>query len=295
MRNFNITPMANAPWQTVANHFYYRKAILEYYDSSFNLIERKEFDVLPDNRFLFHGMDLDTLYVSFDDRYEIIINEDFILKESNGKFIYVPKNSGHPVSQLQINKEIVSKINSLSNDLIPSFLTYQLKKYRGKKEILNTWKAEFGSDGNFLDILNNWHNADKQKIALDWVNSRIRKSNLRKLTPLRDIPLMELFKSEDLFNSAINKLKEGGLISYSQFTGRYVWLGKGQDLAVLGEVLHKGGYFKYWIEYQDRRNSLVKFFSVAGMKGYSDRTFQKSTIEEVYNLKRSQFRFLRPS
>ncbi len=287
--------MARTRGQTVAKHFYYRKAILEYYDSSLNLIERKEFDVLPDNRFLFHGMDLDTLYVSFDDRYEIIINEDFILKESNGKFIYVPKSSGQPVSQLQINKEIVSKINSLSNDLIPSFLTYQLKKYKGKKEILKTWKAEFETDSNFLDFLNNWHNADKQKIALDWVNSRIRKSNLRKLTPSRDIPFMELFKSEDLFNSVINKLNEGGFISYSQFTGKYVWLGKGQDLAVLGEVLHKGGYFKYWIEYQDRRNSLVKFFSVAGMKGYSDRTFQKSTIEEVYTLKRSQFRFLRPN
>ena len=186
MRNFNVNPMTRTRGQTVAKHFYYRKAILEYYDSSFNLIERKEFDVLPDNRFLFHGMDLDTLYVSFDDRYEIIINEDFILKESNGKFIYVPKNSGHPVSQLQINKEIVSKINSLSNDLIPSFLTYQLKKYKGKMEILKTWKAEFESDRNFFDSLNNWSNTDKQKIALDWVNSRIRKSNLRKLTPSRE-------------------------------------------------------------------------------------------------------------
>ena len=239
-------------------------------------------------------MDLDTLYVSFDDRYEIILNEDFILKESNGKFIYVPKSSGHLVSQLQINKEIVSKINSLSNDLIPSFLTYQLKKYKGKKEILKTWKAEFETDSNFLDFLNNWHNADKQKIALDWVNSRIRKSNLRKLTPSRDIPLMELFKSEELFDSVMRKLVDKDYTEYVQFTGRYRWLRKGQDLAVFGEVLQVRDYLKEWYDYQERHNALTKFFSVIGEKGYSERTFQESTINEVLELKIGQFSFLRP-
>jgi hypothetical protein len=287
--------MANAPWQTVAKHFYYRKAILEYYDSSFNLIERREFDVLPDNRFLFHGMDLDTLYVSFDNRYEIIIHEEFILKESEGKFIYVPKNTGIPVSQIQIDKEITSKILSLSNNLIPNFLTYQLRKYPRKKEVLKNWRVEFEKESNFFDTTNNWLYSDKQKIALDWINIRIRKSDRRKLTPPKDIPLETMFKSKDLLDSTISKLEEKGFIKYSQFTGRYEWSKKGQDLAVLGEVLQKGEYFKDWIEYQDRRNSLVRFFSVAGMKGYSYRTFQKSTIEEVYNLKRSQFRFLRPN
>lgn len=292
--------MTRTRGQTVAKHFYHRKAILEYYDSSFNLIERKEFDVLPDNRFLFHGVDLDTLYVSFDDRYEIIIYEEFTLKESEGKFIYVSKNTGNPVSQSQIDKEITSKIISLSDNLIPKFLTYQLKKYQTKKEILKSWKAEFEKDCNFFDRTNNWLYRDKQKIALDWVKIRIRKSDRRRLNPSKDIPLEALFKSKKLFDSIIEKLEERDFISYSQFTGRYVWLRKGQDLAVLGKVLEERDYFKKSknntkIPYQDKRNSLLKFFSVAGQRGYSERTFQQSEIETVSTTKKGQFSFIRPA
>ena len=286
--------MAKTPEQTIAKHFFYRKAILEYYNSSLELIDRKEFDIIPDNRFLFHGLDLDTLYVSFDERYEIVIYEDFTIKETDGNFIYVCKRNNEPVTQSQINHEIVSKLNSISVDLIPGFLTYQLKKYGRKMGILKEWKQVFENKGNFHDITNNWHNDDKQKAALKWLYDRIRKSDRRVLAPPKDIPLQELFKTEELLKSVLRRLEEKNVVEYLPFTGRYLWLLKGQDLAVFGEVLQKSGYLKDWTDYQIRRNALRKFFSVAGKKGYSKRTFQNSSIEDWYELKKKQFSFIRP-
>jgi hypothetical protein len=81
--------------------FSHRKAILEYYDSSNKLLGREEFNIEPENRFLFFGLNLDELYVSYDDNYEIIIYENFGLKEINGKYYYVAKNG-----QIQIMKKL---------------------------------------------------------------------------------------------------------------------------------------------------------------------------------------------
>jgi hypothetical protein len=286
--------MPQEKFNHTAKHFFHRKAIIEYYDSSFILLDRKEYKIEKENRFLFHGLDLDQLYVSYHDEYEIIIFENFDFKEINGIYHYVSAQTGLPLSQSVIDKEIINKCNWFNADRIPKFLAYQLKKYPNKKERLKHWIKLIDDEGNFFDPVNSWYNRQAQHAAKEWVNSRIRKSNLRSYQPSRDILLDEIFESPDLLQSVITKLTEHGFTDYNSFQGRHCWLKGGQDLAVLGEILQQNKYYYDWVDYPIRYNALTKYFNVRGNKGFGERTFRKSTIEEVYVLKKGQFSFIRP-
>ncbi|NLO00782.1 MAG: hypothetical protein GX126_00490 [Bacteroidales bacterium] len=277
----------------IGKHFFHRKAIIEYYDVSNKLLGRDEFIVEPENRFLFFGLHLDELYVSYDDNYEIFIYENFDLKEIEGKYYYVPDKTGNLIEQDIIDKEIIKKLYLISSENIPKYLYYQIKKYRDRKGRLKEWKKLIEDNTNFYNNTNSWQNY-KQKIALEWINTRIRKKNLRDYRPQKDISLNELFISPEQLQSVIEKLIEKGYVRYYPFEGRYKWLSKGQDLAVFGEILQKKNYFKDWIDYPIRYNALTKYFGVRGKHRFSERTFRKATIEEVYYLKSGQFSFIRP-
>jgi len=291
---FNRSEMKPMEYHHTGNHFFHRKAIIEYYDFSNNLQGREEFNVEPENRFLFFGLNLDELYVSYDENYEIINYEKFDLKEINGKYYYVLEKTGEPVDQDIIDNEVIKKLNVFYPQRIPKFLYYQLKKYQNRKSRLKEWKKLIEDKTNFYDDTNKWQNDEAQKAALEWVNNRIRKSNLREYKPKKDIQLNELFKSSDLLQSVITKLIDKQYAKYDPFQGRYNWLSRGQDLAVMGEVLQKRNYFNDWIDYHIRYNALTKYFNVRGKQGFGERTFRKATIEEVYNLKKGQFSFIRP-
>ncbi len=118
--------MTPEKYNHTARHFLHRKAIIEYYDSLNHLIDRKEFKIDPENRFLFHGLDLDELYVSFHDEFEIIIYENFDFKEINGAYRYVSEQKGLPISQSVIDKEIINRCNWFNTERIPKFLRFPL-------------------------------------------------------------------------------------------------------------------------------------------------------------------------
>ncbi len=277
-----------------AKHFSHTKAIIEYYDPSNILLHREEFNIEPEKRFLFQGLELDQLYVSYWEEYEIIIYEDFCIREIDGKNFYVLERTNEHIPQIDIDHEITRRLNRLPPSKIPKFLTYQIKKYPNKKVQLVRWKEHFKEKSNFVEPINNWHNIDAQQLALKWVKSRIRKINLRTYHPDKDIPLGDLFISPERLESVLTRLAEKRIIDYNHFLGRFEWLMKGQDLAVLGELFQQYSFYKDWVDYPVRHNALTKFFNVRGKKGFSDRTFRKSTIEEMYYSKKGQFAFIRP-
>lgn len=286
--------MKKQKYRHTAKHFSHKKAIIEYYDTSYNLLRREELNIEPERRFLFHALELDQLYVSYWEEYEIIIYKEFCIREIDERNFYVLKESNSPVPQSEIDVEIMRNLNRLPINKIPNFLTYQLKKYTNRKVQLKRWKELFRDNDNFVEPMNQWHNIDAQKAALRWVDSRIRKSNLRTYQPNKDIPLEDMFISPERLESVLKRLAENDFIDYNHFMGRFEWLRKGQDLAVLGEVLQQRNFFSDWIDYPIRYNALTKFFNVRGKDGFGERTFRRSTIEEVANLKMGQFTFIRP-
>ncbi|KKK57561.1 hypothetical protein LCGC14_3053230, partial [marine sediment metagenome] len=269
--------MRKQKYSHTAKHFFHRKAIIENYDSTNKLLHRIEFDIEPERRFIFHGLELDQLYVSYWEEYEIIIYEPFCIKEINGKNFYVSEKTNKPIPQAELDLEVIRKLNRLPISSIPKFLSYQLKKYLDKKVQLKSWRELIEINTNFVEPINNWHNVDAQQIALTWVKSRIRKSNLRTYQSDKDISLENLFRSPELLDSVLTRLAEKHFINYNHFLGRFEWLKKGQDLAVLGELLQQYSFYKGWVDYPVRHNALTKFFNVRGKKGFSDRTFRKST------------------
>ena len=277
-----------------SKHFFHTKAILEYYDSDLKLLDREEFDIEREKRFLFHGLELEFYYVSFDERYEIILYEPFKIKQILGKYHYVPFKSGRIISQKSIDSLIFIKINSLPNIEIPNFLAYQLKKYKNRKERLKAWRIIAMKKKSYWNPTNKYFDKEKQIIALDWIESRIRKRNLREFKKDKDIHLKDLFISEELMNKVLNSLVERDYIQYNDFMGRYEWLGKGQDLAALGEILEEKKYLIDGISFTRRHIALTRFFNVTGKKGFGGCTFRSTNISEFPILKKGQFSFIRP-
>jgi hypothetical protein len=285
--------METSKYHHIGKHFYHRKAILEYYDCNNKRLENKEFDIIPERRFLFHGLDLDKQYVSFWEDYEIIIYEKITIKEVPGGFIYVPENTCEPISQSRIDEGLINKLYGIQINEVPNYLTYQLKKYQNRKNHLKRWKGLIETRPDLAESLYGRYRPDVQKVALEWINSRIRRGNLREYKPSRDVSLDEIFASNENMKQIIQKLEEHGYAEYWSFAGRYQWRKGGQDLAVLGEILQKRKHFKGFIDYHERFSTLTRFFNVRGKSGFGERTFQQSTIEEVIDRKQGQFSFIR--
>lgn len=286
--------MEEQEYNHTGRHFFHRKAIVEYYDATNILIRYDEFDIEPERRFLFHGLELDKLYVSYSEVYEIIIFEEFSFANIDGKNYYVTLHTGLPLTQDRVDQELVKKLYGLNIEKVSKFLSYHLKKYQNRKDQLHCWKSLIENSENLAESLYGTFRPELKKVALEWINGRLRRRNLREYQSSKDMELKDIFVSHKSLESVLIELGESENIRYNQFHGRYDWLKGGQDLAVLGEVLQNRNYFKDWIDYSVRHNALTKFFNVMGKKGFSDRTFRRSTIEEVYDIKKGQYTSIRP-